>query len=80
MAILRRWWGAGVPEPSGFKITRWSRDPHVYGCCSGSSAAAYRALADLFFTGEAANADCPASVHGGCLSGIREAKRIRKRR
>ncbi len=88
MAILRRWWGAGVPEPNGFKITRWSRDPHVYGSYSyipvGSSSAAYRALAEplagLFFAGEATNADYPASVHGAYLSGIREAKRIRRRR
>lgn len=86
MTIFRRWWGADIPGPTRVKISRWQRDPYSLGSYSylpvGASPKDRDLLAqstgNLFFAGEATHRDYPASVHGAFLSGVREAKRIRR--
>ncbi len=86
MTIFRRWWGADIPAPVRVKVSRWRRDPFTLGSYSylpvGATARDRDLLAEpmetLFFAGEATHRDYPATVHGAFLSGIREAKRIRR--
>jgi monoamine oxidase len=85
MRALRSMFGNNVPDPNGFKITRWASDPFSRGSYSyiavGASGDDYDALAEpvdnqLFFAGEATSRDYAASVHGAYLSGLREAERM----
>ena len=32
--ILRKIYGDDIPDPTGFKVTRWSQDPFAYGSYS----------------------------------------------
>lgn len=82
---LRGAFGASVPEPSGFLITRWGREPFTRGSYSdvpvGASYEDHTTLAKpvgerLFFAGEATNTKYPATVPGAYQAGIREARRI----
>ena len=70
--------GGAVPEPTGRLITRWLEDPFARGSYSylavGATPDLRRALAApvderLWFAGEAASSDAPATVHGALLSG-----------
>ena len=85
MEILRRIYGRSVPEPVGYRLTRWSADPFARGSYShvtpGASMDDYDRLATpignrLYFAGEATSSEYPATVHGAYLSGLREAERI----
>ncbi len=85
MARAREMWGAGVPDPLAWQITRWRSDPFARGSYSfhavGSSPADRRALGTpvdgrLFFAGEATSADYYATVHGALISGRRAAAQI----
>jgi monoamine oxidase len=85
VAVLRRMFGARLPDPTAVTATRWARDPFSLGSYSyvpvGSSFKAYDALAEpvanrLFFAGEATSSRYPATVHGAYLSGVREAERV----
>lgn len=87
MAVLRKMYGASVPEPEAWRFTRWASDPYAGGSYSfvavGASPKDYEALAEpvgerLFFAGEATSREHPATVHGAWLSGEREAQRILK--
>jgi monoamine oxidase len=76
----------GVPQPTAYLRTNWSRDP--YSLCSYSSlppgplgASARRILAEpvrgrLIFAGEATSASSPSMVHGALKSGLRAAAQI----
>jgi len=82
MGALRDMFGSSIPDPTGYQITRWARDPYALGSYSfepvGASAATRVTLAkpagkSLFFAGEATHAQYPATVHGAYLSGVRAA-------
>ena len=84
--VLRRIYGAGVPEPESVAVTRWASDPFARGSYShvrvGATGAEYEVLARplsggrLRFAGEATTRRWPATVHGAYLSGVREAERL----
>jgi monoamine oxidase len=85
MQTLRRIFGAGIPNPVDFQITRWASDPFACGSYSfnavGSHPKDRRRLAKpiqnkLFFAGEATEADYFGTAHGAYLSGIRAAAEI----
>lgn len=85
MAVLRTVYGADIPEPTDWAITRWDQDAFAQGAYSvikvGSTPDMRRDLARsvnevLFFAGEATASDFPATVHGAHLSGLREAAKI----
>lgn len=85
MKVLRTIYGRNIPDPVGWRVTQWGRDPFARGAYSsigpGGSGADQDALAApvgerLFFAGEATSRDYAATVHGALLSGEREAKRI----
>ena len=74
-----------VPPPKDALITRWRSDPWSYGSYSYVPVgASFRRHSDLarpvdgkvFFAGEATHRDCPATVHGAFLSGVRAAREV----
>jgi monoamine oxidase len=87
MTVLRKIFGDDIPEPVGMKYSRWGNDPFAGGCYSyvpvGATSRDFDALAEpsdsLFFAGEATSRPYRGTVHGAFLSGVREAKQIRKR-
>lgn len=85
MGVLRTLYGAAIPAPTGYLISRWGRDPFARGAYSywatGSEPADRAALArpvgqQLFFAGEATDEAHAATVHGAYLSGRRAAREI----
>lgn len=85
MSVLRKIYGADIPDPIGFLRTQWSTDPYAFGSYSAylvnSSPDDRDNLAKsindkLFFAGEATYNDYPSTVHGALLSGQRAAKEM----
>jgi monoamine oxidase len=85
MSALRTMYGATVPNPVDWLISRWGSDPFARGSYAhvrpGSNGADYDALAEpaserLLFAGEATHRRYRGTVHGAYLSGAREARRI----
>lgn len=85
LAVLRRMYGADVPQPRGWLVTRWGRDPFARGSYSslmpGASPDDYDTMAapvgkTLFFAGEHTHKKHPATVHGAYLSGLRAAGEV----
>jgi len=85
MQTLRGIFGAGIPDPTDFQLTRWGADPFAMGSYSfnalGSAPKMRDALAQpvdqrIFFAGEATSRQYFATVHGAYLSGLRAAKEI----
>ncbi len=85
MKTLRVMYGDGIPEPEGFLITRWGKDPLVFGAYSHippfASGDDHESLFEpvddiLFFAGEATSREYPATVHGAYLSGLNAADEI----
>jgi monoamine oxidase len=83
--FLQRFTGVRIPEPRAVVSTRWGRDPLTRGAYSfstvGSGPRDRRALAEalpggVYFAGEAASVDYPATAHGALLSGREAARRI----
>ena len=83
--FLQRFTGARIPEPCSVFSTRWGFDPLTRGAYSfstvGSGPRDRRALAEalpggVYFAGEAASVDYPATAHGAVLSGREAARRI----
>ncbi len=83
MAALQKIYGSSIPQPTGFQITRWGKDPFALGAYSfvklGGTAALRGVLAKpigktLFFAGEATHALYSATVHGAYLSGLQAAQ------
>ncbi len=87
MEALREAIGSDVPDPVEAMTWKWSSDRFAYGSYSfmtvGGTPALYRTIGEpvgrrLLFAGEATTPRFPSTVHGGYLSGVREAKRILK--
>jgi len=85
MKTLRVIYGDVIPQPEGYVITRWGKDPFAFGSYShippfasgGDLDALFEAVGDvLFFAGEATNREYPATVHGAYLSGVAAAEKI----
>lgn len=85
MATLRTIYGARVPEPIDYQITRWASDPFARGSYSfnavGSVPLMRKELARpqaglLFFAGEATEQNYFGTAHGAYLSGQRAATEI----
>lgn len=85
MTNLRAIYGNGIPEPSGFRRTKWSSNPYTYGAYSFASTGVRSSLFSefetpignkLFFAGEHTSREYRGTVHGACLSGIRAAAQI----
>lgn len=82
MKTMRRIFGAGIPDPEDFQLTRWGLDPFSMGAYSynaiGSTGRMRKALASplggkLFFAGEATHSRYFGTTHGAYLSGQRAA-------
>jgi monoamine oxidase len=82
LQTLRTIYGAKVPQPVDYQITRWASDPFAMGSYSfnalGSNPKQRNDLAKpvdarLFFAGEATQADHAGTAHGAYLSGMRAA-------
>jgi monoamine oxidase len=85
MDVLRRMYGATIPEPESVKITRWASDPFTLGSYSYRPVGALPRHHDdlaapvsnrLFFAGEATHRRLSATVHGAYLSGVRAAREV----
>ncbi|MEM9303696.1 MAG: FAD-dependent oxidoreductase [Pseudomonadota bacterium] len=84
MKALRECYGAGIPDPEAFVISRWWTDPFAGGSYShlrpGSSPSDREALTEplgagrVRFAGEHTTTSYPGTVHGAHLTGIREAE------
>lgn len=85
METLRVMYGDGVPEPDGFLITRWRKDPFAFGSYSHvppfASGEDYDTLFEpvddvLYFAGEATSYEYPGTQHDAYLSGVTAAKEL----
>jgi len=85
MSTLRTIYGAGIPEPVDYQMTRWATDPYSLGSYSynalGSTPVMRKNLAAplkgrLFFAGEATEQDYFSTAHGAYLSGLRAARQV----
>ncbi len=85
MQTLKTIFGAGIPQPLDYQLTRWASDPFARGSYSynafGSTPAMRDALAQplhqqVFFAGEATNKEYFGTTHGAYLSGLRAAKDV----
>lgn len=83
MQTLRTLFGADIPDPDAYQITRWASDPFARGSYSfnalGSTPQMRSDLAQpvqnrLFFAGEATEEGYFGTVHGAYLSGQRAAR------
>lgn len=85
MQTLKTIFGAGIPQPTDYQITRWATDPFARGSYSynayGSTPEMRNILAtslnrQVFFAGEATHKEYFGTAHGAYLSGVRAAKDI----
>jgi monoamine oxidase len=81
MAVLRKQYGPGIPDPIGMQRSHWGADRFAHGTIThippGSSGADYglmgRPVGPLRFAGDSTHEDFPTLVMGAFLSGVREA-------
>ena len=82
MKTLRTIFGAAIPDPVDYQLTRWASDPYALGSYSfnalGSTPNMRKVLAaplqgKLFFAGEATETGYFGTAHGAYLSGLRAA-------
>lgn len=85
LATLRTIFGADVPAPLGYQITRWAADPFARGSYSFNRLGSTPVMRDhlaasvdgrVHFAGEATHRRSFATVHGAYLSGVRAAQEI----
>ncbi len=85
MQRLRSVYGASIPDPTSYTISRWGHDPYANGSYLypriGATENEITALAKpiaqrIFFAGEATSKDNYGTVHGAYTSGIDAAKEI----
>jgi monoamine oxidase len=85
MQTLRTIYGANIPDPIDYQITRWATDTFALGAYSytplGATPQTRTALAaaldnQVFFAGEASDKNYFGTAHGAYLSGLRAAEEI----
>ena len=85
MTVLRAIYGASVPDPLGYKITRWGKNPFSFGSYSfigiGSTPKDCDTLAKsikskIIFAGEHTNSRYVGTVHGAYLSGLNASAQV----
>lgn len=85
MSVLRAIYGASVPDPVGYKITRWGKNPFSFGSYSfvglGSSPRDCDTLASpvnskLIFAGEHTIKKYIGTAHGAYLSGLNASAKV----
>ena len=85
MQTLRHLFGATIPDPLDYQVTRWGADPFARGSYSFTAVGALPEMRDqlaaslggkLFFAGEATERNYASTVHGAYLSGVRAAKEV----
>ncbi|GAB5456142.1 MAG: FAD-dependent oxidoreductase [Henriciella sp.] len=85
MTAIRSMFGASVPDPTDFLITRWTQDEFAFGSYSELFVGARpsmrtdlaRSIEDrVFFAGEATSSDFPSTTHGAYMSGEQAASRV----
>ncbi len=85
MKTLRIIYGDSIPEPEGYLITRWGKDPFSFGAYSHippfASGDDFDALFEpvddvLYFAGEATSRKYPSTQHGAYLTGVAAANEI----
>jgi monoamine oxidase len=85
MSVLKTIYGNSIPNPTGYKLTRWAKNPWSFGSYSymatGASGADCDALTvpinnKLFFAGEHTNKQYLGTVHGAYLSGLRVSSKV----
>ncbi len=85
MKTLRVIYGDAIPEPEGYIITRWGKDPYSFGAYSHippfASGDDFDALFEpvddvLYFAGEATSREYPSTQHGAYLTGVAAAEEI----
>ena len=82
MALLRKIFGNGIPDPVATKVTRWNMDRFSYGAYSfakiGSTAEDYievaTPLGNLLFAGEHTSKVAHSTVHGAWSTGLRASR------
>lgn len=88
MDQLRGIYGAKVPDPKEFRLTRWSLDPYCLGgrasLTPGSGSNLIARLAEpvgprVFLAGEHTDKNAPGTVQGAYLSGLRAAAQASSR-
>jgi monoamine oxidase len=88
-AVLRTIYGAGIPDPTGHRVTDWGADPWARGSYAhvppGMNTTAYAEIGKpvggrLFFAGEHTTGDYPNTVAGAFLTGERAARQARTAR
>ncbi|MEY4684247.1 MAG: hypothetical protein RLZ25_706 [Pseudomonadota bacterium] len=86
MKVLRTIFGASIPEPLGYRLTRWGQNPWSLGSYSYLGVGASPRDCDvlsrpvrskLFFAGEHANKSYIGTAHGAYLSGLKASRLIR---
>ncbi len=85
MKTLRHLFGATIPDPLAYQLTRWGADPFACGSYSFNAVGTLPQMRDqlgaslagkLFFAGEATERHYASTVHGAYLSGVRAAKEV----
>jgi monoamine oxidase len=85
MLALRSIFGAQIPEPRDYQITRWGSDPFALGAYSFNALGSKPSMRDdlaaplserVFFAGEATMRHDFSSAHGALLSGQRAAAQV----
>lgn len=87
MGALRQMFGANVPEPLDYQVTRWHSDPFAQGSYSFNAVGSEPAMRDhlaeslggrVFFAGEATHRTYFGTAHGAYLSGLRAGREIER--
>jgi monoamine oxidase len=82
MTRLRKMFGAGIPDPISYQLTRWDQDPFSCGAYSFNKLGSTPSMRDdlaaniagrVYFAGEATNRNYFATAHGAYLSGQKAA-------
>lgn len=85
LRTLRRLFGASVPAPEAFQLTRWASDPFARGAYSFHPVGVLPRVRDqlaepldgkLFIAGEASDREGFGTAHGAYQSGLRAARQV----
>lgn len=85
LANLRRMLGKNIPDPVGFQLTRWGKDPYAFGSYSFNPVGYVSQMrqdlqnsldSKLFFAGEATSVDFFGTAHGAIKSGRKAAQEL----